>query len=83
MANRPLFSINSGAISGSIWEGKYGYSPAIKKAKRNKEGKYEKDEDGKQIYSDFYNKNDLINLQFVAGELYSWMIKNPEVKDEF
>ncbi len=78
----PLFSINSGAISGAVWTGKYGYQPNVKKAKRSKEGKFEKDENGKQVYSDFYNKNDMLNLSFVAGELYSWLVNNPEPKKE-
>ena len=82
MANRPLYSVNKGALSGSVWEGKYGYQPSIKKAKRTKEGKYVKDEDGKQEYTDFYNQNDLWDLVFVAGALHDWMVNNPAPKDE-
>ncbi len=78
----PLKSVNSGAIQGAIWDGKYGYQPSVKKAKRSKDGKFEKDENGKQIYSDFYNKNDMLNLAFVAGELYSWLVNNPEPKKD-
>lgn len=78
----PLFSINSGAISGAVWSGKFGYQPSVKKAKRSKEGKFEKDENGVQIYSNFYNRNDMLNLAFVAGELYTWLVNNPEPKED-
>jgi hypothetical protein len=78
---KPLFSVNSGAIQGAIWSGQWGPQPSIKKAKRTKEGKFEKDEDGKQIYTDFYSKNDLLSLSYVAGALYDWLLKNPDVKN--
>ena len=77
----PEFSVNSGAIQGAVWDGKYGLTPSIKKAKRTKEGTYVKDDAGKQVYSDFYNKNDLINVSFVAMELYRYMLNN-DVKKE-
>jgi hypothetical protein len=77
----PLFSINSGAVQGAIWKGEYGLQPSIKKAKRDKTGKFLKDADGKQIYTDFYNKNDLLSLSYVAGALYDWLLKNPDVKN--
>jgi len=80
MANTPLYSVSSGAISGAVWPGKFGPQPSIKKAKRNKEGKYEKDENGKQVYTDFIGKNDLLHYSFVAISLYNWMVANPEEK---
>lgn len=79
---RPEFSIKSGAIDGAVWDGKYGLTPSIKKAKRTKEGKYIKDDEGKQVYTDFYNKNDLLNLSFVAGELYRYMLANKREEKE-
>ena len=78
----PLFSINSDAISGAVWEGKYGPQPSIKKAKRDKTGTYEKDADGKQVYTDFYSKRDLLNVAFVATSLYNFMVNYKEDKQE-
>jgi len=74
----PLFSINSGAIQGAVWDGKYGPQPSIRKAKRNKEGKYEKNEEGKQVYTEYYSKNDLLNVAYVANALYDYMSKMPK-----
>lgn len=75
----PLISIQSGAIQGCVWPGNFGPMPTIKKAKRSKDGKYVKDENGKQEYSDFYNFNDLKDVAIVAQELYGWKIFNPDV----
>jgi hypothetical protein len=80
--SQPLFTINKGAISGVIWDGKYGPQPSFRKAKRNKEGKFEKDENGKQVYTDFYNMNDLKDIEFVVHELHHWMVFNPQDKKE-
>jgi len=80
MANQPLFSVSSGAISGAVWSGQYGPQPSIKKAKRTKEGKFEKDENGKQVYTEYYGKADMLHVAFVATSLYNWMTNNPEEK---
>lgn len=82
MAVGPLYSVNSGAISGAVWTGKFGPQPSIRKAKRSKEGKFEKDENGKQVYTDFYGKNDLLNVAFVANALYNFMVAMPPEKKE-
>ena len=78
----PLFSIQKGALNGAVWDGKYGHQPTFRKGKRNKEGRFEKDENGKQLYSDFYNQNDLWDLVFIVTALHDWMVKNPAPKDE-
>ena len=79
---QPLFSISSDAIQGACWQGKFGPQPSIRKAKRDKTGKYEKDENGKQIYSDFYSKRDLLHVAFVATSLYNFMANYKEDKQE-
>lgn len=69
----PAYSVKSGNINGAIWDGKYGLTPSIKKPKRTKEGVYVKDDDGKQVYTDFFNKNDLLHLSYVARKLYDYL----------
>jgi hypothetical protein len=79
---QPLFSISSGAISGAVWEGKFGPQPSIKKAKKTKEGKFEKDENGKQVYTEYYGKADMLHVAFVATALYNFLVNHKEVKTE-
>lgn len=82
MMNKPLYTVNSGNISGAIWkmesENKSWFQPSIKKPRKTKDGNYVKDEDGKQQYTDFYSKNDLKDISFVAIRLYTWIVDNNE-----
>lgn len=82
MANQLMHSVKSGAISGAIWDGQYGYSPSVQKAKRTKEGEFVKDEKGKQVYTPYYNAGDLLHIAFVANNLYAWLLANPKPKDD-
>ena len=81
MANFPVYQIKSGGVEGCVWESKYGLQPSIKKPKKTKDGKFVK-EDGKQVYTDFYNVNDLLNIEYIARRLRDYILDHQEKKDE-
>ena len=50
----PVYKFKIGGVEGTIWDGKYGPSPAVKITKADKDKNFRsgefKDEEGKKIY---------------------------------
>ena len=66
----PTYKFKIGGVEGTIWDGKYGPSPAISVTKADKDKNFRSgtfvDKDGGKIY---LNQRDVINMALVCDQL--------------
>ena len=74
--NSPVFKFQNGSISIAAFEGKYGRYFALQRSVYNSKTKEWKRE------NIFVSPSDFLNLGYVATQVLTWHINNPEIKEK-
>jgi len=74
--NSPIFKFQNGTISIAAFEGKYGRYFMLQRSVYNPKTKEWKRE------NIFVNPSDFLNLGYVATQVLTWHINNPEIEEK-